>query len=336
MEVDTEQRGRLFGWSDGMMLGLLVAWLIRVLLAAGWVEEVAGRTLPYLTFPLVLGAGIVLGRLCARRDEGQFVHAYAAALALFVLIAPCYPNAQAAVGVQLVAVAGLMLSKGATVSSRPVASVRLILGMVVGILGVLLAARARAASILVVVIGALVAVAVRCGMQISRRIVVGIGLIGVCIAGLVVVGLGNQPVWPRWLGGDGGLSQARHYLWRDAQQLWKLNPIVGGGPGSFYEFSDTARSEDHLYAAHSSILQVAAELGAIGVVLFLAVLVAGAVVASQGDPARGLIGVAAWCALAVHSMIDHLYEFPLVCLLAGVVIGWSGARPVGRSTAPTA
>ena len=42
---------------------------------------------------------------------------------------------------------------------------------------------------------------------------------------------------------------------------------------------------------------------------------------------------AAWSALAVHSMIDHLYEFPIVVVLAGAVIGWAGARTL--PSAPT-
>lgn len=59
---------------------------------------------------------------------------------------------------------------------------------------------------------------------------------------------------------------------------------------------------------------------------FCSVLVAGALLAGSGGRALGLIGTTAWCALAIHSMIDHLYEFPIVCLLAGLVIGWAESR----------
>ena len=60
-------------------------------------------------------------------------------------------------------------------------------------------------------------------------------------------------------------------------------------------------------------------------------LVLGVLLAARADRTRALIGVAAWSALAVHSMIDHLYEFPVVVVLAGIVIGWAGARPVRRA-----
>ena len=69
-----------------------------------------------------------------------------------------------------------------------------------------------------------------------------------------------------------------------------------------------------------------AEFGSIGVILFLGILVAGAAVALQGRKPAALIAVAAWCALAIHSMIDHLYEYPLVVLTAGIVLGVAGRR----------
>ena len=81
----------------------------------------------------------------------------------------------------------------------------------------------------------------------------------------------------------------------------------------------------------ASRFQVASELGAVGVFLFGAMLAAGMNLAAQRGRGRALIGVAAWSALAVHSMIDHLYEFPIVVVLAGAVIGWAGARPVRRA-----
>ncbi|WP_157773303.1 O-antigen ligase family protein [Brachybacterium vulturis] len=203
----------------------------------------------------------------------------------------------------------------------------------IGVVGVVLAARAQAATLLVVPVVILIVFALRSGGFSSRRRVLGVGMGSVGAAILAVASLAILPTWPQWLSRPRSLSGARHRLWGDALTLWREHPVIGGGPGSFLEHSETARSAPHLYAAHSSVLQVAAELGGVGVVLFLAVLVAGAFVASQGDRARGLIGVAAWCALAVHSMIDHLYEFPIVCLLAGLVIGWAGSREVPGAAA---
>lgn len=284
--------------------------------------------LVYLVPPLILLAGVLLGRCCAQWEGSLLVPITASVLAApLALLVPFYENALAIVGVQLVAVAGLLLTVDVGRRPRPrLATAHMGLSVVVGTLGILLAGWAQAAAVLVVAVVIAIASALRRIPPGSRSVVVGAGLGAVGVAASMILLLATLPVWPRQLEDGGSLSSARRDLWRDAVALWGEHPLFGGGPGSFYESSTTARSEDHLYAAHSSLLQVASELGAIGAVLFLGVLVAGAVLAASGDRARGLIGVAAWSALAVHSMIDHLYEFPLVCLLAGVVIGWAGAR----------
>lgn len=333
--------------AEGVLAALLGAWLLWALLATALTGRTIGDGVEYAALPVVLGAGLVLGRLCARWAGGFVLSAATTALALAVLVTPFYANAQAAVGVQLVALSGLLLSTA--LAGRPVASrggkrkrsttAAVVLPVLTGVLGVLLAARAEAASILVVAVAALVALALALAVPVGvSRVVgvasIGIGLVGVAGALVVVIVLARLPVWPQWLEEDDSLSWARQLLWRDALELWGEHPVVGAGPGSFVEHSEVARSEPHLYAVHSSVLQVGAELGAVGAVLFLAVLVAGASVAAQGDRARALIGVGAWCALAVHSMIDHLYEFPVVVVLAGVVIGWAGASARRGRRAP--
>lgn len=333
--------------AEGVLAALLGAWLLWALLATALTGRTIGDGVEYAALPVVLGAGLVLGRLCARWAGGFVLSAATTALALAVLVTPFYANAQAAVGVQLVALSGLLLS--AALAGRPVASrgggrkrsttAAVVLPVLTGVLGVLLAARAEAASILVVAVAALVALALALARPVGvSRVVgvasIGIGLVGVAGALVVVIVLARLPVWPQWLEEDDSLSWARQLLWRDALELWGEHPVVGAGPGSFVEHSEVARSEPHLYAVHSSVLQVGAELGAVGAVLFLGVLVAGASVAAQGDRARALIGVGAWCALAVHSMIDHLYEFPVVVVLAGVVIGWAGASARRGRRAP--
>ncbi|MGP5482682.1 O-antigen ligase family protein [Brachybacterium alimentarium] len=345
MDAHAALTSRRLSCAEGVLAALLGAWLLWALLATALTGRTVGDGVEYAALPVVLGAGLVLGRLCARWAGGFVLSAATTALALTVLVTPFYANAQAAVGVQLVALSGLLLSTA--LAGRPVASrgggrkrsttAAVVLPVLTGVLGVLLAARAEAASILVVAVAALVALALAVPVGVSRVVGVasiGIGLVGVAGALAVVIVLARLPVWPQWLEEDDSLSWARQLLWRDALELWGEHPVVGAGPGSFVEHSEVARSEPHLYAVHSSVLQVGAELGAVGAVLFLAVLVAGASVAAQGDRARALIGVGAWCALAVHSMIDHLYEFPVVVVLAGVVIGWAGASARRGRRAP--
>lgn len=313
-------------------LGSLLLW---VLLGGLVGDRVLTESLAYAVAPVILGVGVIAGRLCSRGDRRMLALAAAAALvATAVVVRPFYSNAEAATGIQLVSLAGLLLIG----LVREPAGARAAQGMAAlaaaaGTLGVLLAARSQAASLLVLLVAVAVAIALRGRIATSARVLLGAGLGVVAMAALAVVALGAAPVWPAWMNETQSLSEARHDLWADALALWREHPLLGGGPGSFFETSATARTEPHLYAAHSSLLQIASELGIVGVLLFGAVLVAGAVLAVSGDRAHGLIGVTAWCALAVHSMIDHLYEFPIVVLLAGVVIGWSGA---GRGKGPAA
>jgi O-antigen ligase len=106
--------------------------------------------------------------------------------------------------------------------------------------------------------------------------------------------------------------------------LWADHPIIGAGPGAFQEFTPLGRDTDTA-SAHSSVLQVGAETGWVGVALFALLALAGLLWAGRGVPAYAVVASAAWTALLVHSFVDHLLDFPAIVLTAGVVIGWAGA-----------
>ena len=146
------------------------------------------------------------------------------------------------------------------------------------------------------------------------------------VAGLAVVWFGSRATWPSWMAAGECLSRARHTLWSDALSLWATQPLFGAGPGAFTPSSELASSTPSLAAVHSLILQVGAELGAIGVVLLALVFVGGLVFAARGSRPVALIAMAAWTALAVHASIDHLEDFPVVGFMAGVIVGWSVFR----------
>ena len=325
----------------------------------GGAAEVLATSWPYLAFAPVLVAGAVLGHVAKRGVLPLVVSLLVVAPALVLLLGvPSYVNALAAAGVQLVALGALILEgsvgagvrglRGAPmVRTRDPGDVALggwdraqiawrrqlvqVIGACIAVLGAVLATNAKAgvATLAVVLLAAALTAWGR--LHLSRRTIVGLGLGAVGLAALLVVVLGVVSRWPSWMTGPQSLSSARHALWRDALTLFAQNPVLGGGPGAFFEWSGVAQHNPLLYAAHSSVLQVASELGAVGVILFAAMLVSGTLLAAQRGRGRALIGVAAWSALAVHSMIDHLYEFPMVVLLAGIVIGWAGARPVRRA-----
>lgn len=337
-------------------LAALVAWALWASVATVLVDRPLAEARGYLMAPVVLAGGVLLGRLAAHGVDARSTAVRSATVLLLpaglcllaagILDSSVYANAQAAAGVQIVALAALALTailrRGAgerqvgvlpTASVLPLAS--LLLTVVAAALGLAAASRAQAALMLVLVVAVLAVQALLRPDAVRRRVSAGIGTaaIGAALAG--VLALTSLPSWPRWLGDAESLSYARRLLWRDALELWGSHPLLGGGPGSFYDSSAIARSEPHLYAAHSSVLQAGSELGTPAALLLLAILVLGVVLAARECRARALIGVAAWSALAVHSMIDHLYEFPIVVVLAGAVIGWAGARTHPASTSGT-
>lgn len=334
---------------EALLLLALAVWTAWAALAT-WTSgrplvEAAG----YLAIPVVLGGAVLLGRLTARVvDTGPGAVRTASALllaaglcllAVGMLDSALYANAQAAAGVQIVALAALLLTptlvreRGDSSHGLLPAGTRL-LTVIAAALGLVLAARAQAALLLVLAVAVLSVLALVRPHAVRRRRSAGLGAAAIGAALAVVLVLTSLPAWPRWLGEQQSLSFARQLLWRDALELWANHPLLGGGPGSFYDSSPIARSEPHLYAAHSSVLQVGSELGTPAALLLLTLLVLGLRLAAQADRARALIGIAAWSALAVHSMIDHLYEFPTVVLPAGIVIGWAGARPQRREAEP--
>lgn len=321
--------------ADRFAIAAMLAWLVWVMVSPVWSGHGLSPLVPYLTAPLLMGIGVIIGRMASKHWQRWWMAPLIAALGLVMLVVPLYANAQAAVGVQLVALAGLILlttQAEAASAHEPRGGVPPALLLVsiaaMAVAGVLLAARSDAATILVIPLAVLATSAIATRSGPPRWVAVAIGINSLAIAFTVVGWLGTLRSWPAWLSRGSSLSSARHRLWADALALWRQNPIAGGGPGSFIEYSTTASSRPGLETAHSSALQVGAELGTVGLVLFAGLLAAGLAIAAQGARPAALIALAAWTCLGVHSMIDHLYEYPPVTLAAGLVLGWASAiRP---------
>jgi O-antigen ligase len=146
------------------------------------------------------------------------------------------------------------------------------------------------------------------------------GVVAIAGAAMTVVRLASRSDWPAWA--IRTLKAARRTTWSDALALWREHPVTGGGPGTYQQVSSLGHDPDFA-AAHSSVLQVGAETGWIGVVLFALLVLGGLLWAARGAPAYAVVGVATWTALVVHSFADHLLEFPLIVLVAGTVLGWT-------------
>lgn len=318
-----------------LLAAATIIWMAWVVVSLAWNGLDLVPLLPYLGFGFFIACGGIVGRILRGVRPGLLLPALVAMGAGVVLAAVhFYANAQAAWGLQLLALAGVIAVawRTAVETDRVRSSVPIGLGLA-ALLAVLLVSRAQATTILVLPLSFIVLWTLQPRAVPARRValLVGLGLIGV--SALVVIGLGSLSTWPQQLNASGSLSSVRHQLWADALELWRSHPVLGAGPGAFVEHSPLASSRPDLHRAHSSILQIGAELGAVGVILFLCVLGAGALSALQGRDRAGLIAVSAWSALGIHSMIDHLYEYPIVTLTAGIVLGFAGWQPHGNRPA---
>lgn len=332
----------MMGYADRVMLGLLLAWVAWVLVRVVWADALADpETGGYVVPVAALLLGLALGRRCGGRAVGTVVAVLLVVLAgVLLLSAGLYTNAAAAVGVQLIAAAGLLWlgprarSDGLLdpPTARPAGLA--VLAAAIAALGLLLAASSQAAAVLAVGLAVVVAAALTLPTPLPSRWVRGAGASGLGAASAAVLVLGAVPRWPDWLSANDSLSWARHELWSDALHLWSHHPLAGGGPGAFHASSGLSQEMAHLYTAHSSLLQTGSELGAVGALLLLLLLVTTTLVAARAGGAGALIGTAAWVALGVHSMMDHLLEQPVLVLVAGIVVGWAGvASPCAREVA---
>ena len=132
---------------------------------------------------------------------------------------------------------------------------------------------------------------------------------------LIASGIGDGPA-------ASALSQRRVDLWSDAALLIRQEPIFGHGPQSFATASPTAASDPDTRAAHSELLQMAAETGLVGAGLLL--LVVGWAYLALGRAAESgpaIVGAFAWSAFVLHALVDYVANFPLVVAAAGLALG---------------
>ncbi|MFP5334352.1 MAG: O-antigen ligase family protein [Actinomycetes bacterium] len=152
------------------------------------------------------------------------------------------------------------------------------------------------------------------------------GLLAVLTGGSAAVGsrFGRQS-------GDGPLpglitqlSPRRVQLWGDAVDLVTAAPLAGSGPRTFAVLAPAAQDPDTA-AAHSLLLEVAAEQGLVGAALVLAllgwVLLRAAVAAADGAGVRLTVVAGLWTAFVLQASVDYIADFWPVTTAGAVVAG---------------
>ena len=317
------------GGGERFGLAVLVSWV-------GWAETrsaLAGQALsplsPYVVAPLSVAAGVALGTILAPHARRRGVALALLGATLYLLVAVLatggpakgptgYANANAALAVQLIGLSGLALLAAPRGRRWP-----LVLAAIVGV-GV---AWANASVAALALGGPLLALVLAMSWKPAQRhtakvVAIGVSAAAIAVSATAVAAFATRPSWPpsvlRFL------DEARRIMWADAVRLWREHAAFGAGPGAFERVSTLGHDPDTA-SAHSAVLQVGAETGWVGVALLLSIALTGVWWAARGRPAAAVVGVATWTALVVHSMTDHLVDFPVVALAGGIVIGWSGA-----------
>ena len=142
--------------------------------------------------------------------------------------------------------------------------------------------------------------------------------------GLVIAGLAEKPSAAERAGANAGrlvtASSNRYEYWRVALGAFEHRPLNGIGAGGFrVRWLQERTIPEAVRNAHSLELEIAAELGLVGL-LALAAMIAGVVMAARRalavQPAVAAGWAAALLAWALHASIDWDWQLPAVALPA--------------------
>jgi O-antigen ligase len=127
---------------------------------------------------------------------------------------------------------------------------------------------------------------------------------------------------------------------RGALGMIAARPLTGVGPGqALFPWTTVDGHAVVQRYAHNEYLEILVELGAVGLMLLLVLLVAIAITVRRGRdraelPHIWLGALAALIALAIHSGFDFLWQLPVIPLCAGLVAGLAAPGPQPPGPAP--
>ncbi|MET8976618.1 O-antigen ligase family protein [Streptomyces sp. NPDC004539] len=318
--------------SDALGTAVLAACAVWALVSAGAND---GRAEGTLLAVLAVAAGYAAGRISGALSPVAVPCAAAfAGLALTVAAPELSPGPESAapLGRAGAEAAVLTLVAGSACCAAwatPAPALRLVLRLL-----------GASAAVTGAALGSVAAVVTCCAVLLASlgagRVSRGTGVAGLVLGTALLSGL----TWAVAAGAvRGGLAEAlagpltprRIALWREALDLAESHPGLGTGPGSFAELSATAAqsplSDGH---PHSAPLQLAAEQGAVGVLL-LAVAFAWLLHALWRSPRPTpvvLTAGAALTALAALALVGNVLSFTTVSVGAGLLAGIATAHPL--------
>ena len=189
----------------------------------------------------------------------------------------------------------------------------------------------------------LVAVAATAAVVLRARPVRGAALVAlfVAIAAVPLLDLGADRLTSRYASSSVDLAATggRADVWRDTLTMVEERPLAGFGFGAYTWAFPAFRSAEirlHYSHAHEDLLQLAAEGGAIALLLAAALALplgraARRILASNDDP-PAVGAVFGLGAILLHALVDFPFHIPADALLASVLAGfvfgasWTGPR----------
>jgi len=308
------------GWATGIVV---FAWLTLAFGRAWQVGASASQVGPYLYAPLVIVLGAWLGWWAGQRLDPQTVAKIAIVAVAYVALAALltnhpgrgvigYANANAALAVQLIALAGL-------IALHHRARWHGLAAVAIGVVALLANASQGGTATGLIVLAAVVVALLHRGAR--RRWPVVMMSLGICaVAVTVLMSLARRTTWPDWA--LTALHPVRHDMWNAAWAAFRRAETFGFGPSGYAQVNPWARDADTM-SAHSLPLQVAAELGTVGLTLLTLIFLCGLAWAAIAHTTQaGWITIAAWTALSAHAFMDHLLEYWPIPLAAGLVLGY--------------
>ena len=292
-----------------------------VALLATWVATGEGRRGPVLALLVAVVVAVVVGRVLAACRAPAFALVALGVAGTVVLTWPGmlevtggptgYANANATF-----AGVGVIAAVGAAREARSDAARVRWVALAVALLGLVALTGSVAGSVVVVTGGVLVLVGLATRWP-PAAVMGGLVLCSVALGATVAVGAG---------GGVFGLEAragVRADLWAAAEELADDEPLRGIGAGAFAD-RNTASDDDDLRWAHHGALQVAAELGIVGLVLSLALagwMWVSLLRAAASAPVRATVAAGALASVGLHSTVDYVLHSPAAVVVMMVTFG---------------
>lgn len=202
-----------------------------------------------------------------------------------------------------------------------------LLALLIGMAGLLVSLSRAGIALGVAGVAATLWLGTRSRKPTTRWIIVCLAL---AIAAMPLAQLGTESLQHRFESSADDFTSAgsRVTVWRDTLDLARAFPLLGSGFGTFAAIYPEFRSPEVRYFfahAHNDLLQFAAEGGALGVLLLLALLASLArplSAALRGEYGILAIGAAVGLSAALlHALIDFNFHLPANAAVAAVLAG---------------